>query len=148
MEQIKAKKQAEIDEEANEAVNKIQRMWRNRYMRKLLSVARELKQKHSMMIIQKYLRGFAVYDKIGRKNKLNAFLKYFSAIRLKVRTNSQIKLAYYFRRYLKIKRQTEKLERAQLREEKRMCNEEAYKKSKSLWLLPTFSTLTAKFQHY
>lgn len=55
--------------------------------------------------IQKYLKGYVVWNKIGRKNRLNSTLKYFENLRNKEETDTQIKLAYHFRKYQKKKQQ-------------------------------------------
>jgi hypothetical protein len=133
MEQMRDMTQKRLIERSEEAAKKIQRMWRNRYSRKLLSLTVELRRKKAITTVQKFIRGFFVWGKIGRKNRLSAILKYFEQVRRKVKESSQIKLAYHFRKHFK-KRQLQREEEV-TKQQRKMIEEERRRRKSELMKL-------------
>lgn len=63
------------------------------------------------------MRGYAVWNEIGRKSRLDAVVKHFSKIKQKMMLESQILIAYYVRKFIKSKEQRKKREQEKAMQE-------------------------------
>lgn len=82
----------------------IQRCWRKNRWTRLLPKLRYRRHEEAALTVQKYLRGYLVFKKSFKEVvqvKIEDLTDYFSVMRFQLILDAQIKIAYYWRRYLR-----------------------------------------------